>query len=83
MKNIDLDALADLSKKVDLSEIMKTVGELDERQLEGLMKMLKHKSGKKGQHKLPPIDGDFYDLSLKLTPQQRELQLKIRNFYGG
>lgn len=80
MKDIDLDALGELSQKVDLSEIMKTVGELDDRQLQGLMKMLKHKSGKKGQHKLPPIDGDFYDLSLKLTPQQRELQLKVRNF---
>lgn len=80
MKEIDLDALSELSKKVDLSEIMKTVGELDDRQLEGLMKMLKHKSGKRGQHKLPPIDGDFYNLSLKLTPKQRELQLKLRNF---
>lgn len=80
MNEIDLDALSELSKKVDLSEVMKTVGELDDRQLEGLMKMLKHKRGKKGQHKLPPIDGDFYNLSLKLTPKQRELQLKIRNF---
>lgn len=80
MKEIDLDALGELSKKVDLSEIMKTVGELDDRQLAGLMKMLKHKGGKKGQHKLPPIDGDFYDLALKLTPEQRELQMKVRNF---
>jgi len=80
MKEIDLDALGELSKKVDLSEIMKTVGELDDRQLAGLMKTLKHKGGKKGQHKLPPIDGDFYDLALKLTPEQRELQMKVRNF---
>ena len=80
MQDIDLDALAKLSQKVDLSEIMKTVGELDDRQLAGLMRMLKHKGGKKGQHKLPPIDGDFYDLALKLTPQQRELQIKVRNF---
>lgn len=80
MKEIDLDALGKLSQKVDLSEIMKTVGELDDRQLAGLMKMLKHKGGKKGQHKLPPIDGDFYDMALKLTPEQRELQLKVRNF---
>jgi glutaryl-CoA dehydrogenase len=80
MKEIDLDALGKLSQKVDLSEIMKTVGELDDRQLAGLMKMLKHKGGKKGQHKLPPIDGDFYDMALKLTPQQRELQIKVRNF---
>ncbi|OAD90651.1 acyl-CoA dehydrogenase [Aequorivita soesokkakensis] len=80
MKEIDLDALGKLSQKVDLSEIMKTVGELDDRQLAGLMKMLKHKGGKKGQHKLPPIDGDFYDMALKLTPEQRELQIKVRNF---
>lgn len=80
MKEIDLDALGKLSQKVDLSEIMKTVGELDDRQLAGLMKMLKHKGGKKGQHKLPPIDGDFYDMALKLTPKQRELQIKVRNF---
>jgi len=80
MRDIDLDALGKLSKKVDLSEIMKTVGELDDRQLKGLMKMLKQKGKKKGQHKLPPIDGDFYDLSLKLTPEQRELQIKVRNF---
>ncbi len=80
MKEIDLDALGKLSQKVDLSEIMKTVGELDDKQLAGLMKMLKHKGGKKGQHKLPPIDGDFYDMALKLTPKQRELQMKVRNF---
>ncbi len=80
MQDIDLDALGKLSQKVDLSEIMKTVGELDDKELKGLMKMLKHKGGKKGQHKLPPIDGDFYNLSLKLTPDQREIQLKVRNF---
>ncbi len=79
IKEIDLDALAKLSQKVDLSEIMKTVGELDDRELQGLMKMLKHKA-KKGQHKLPPIDGDFYDLSLKLSSEQRKLQIKVRNF---
>lgn len=80
MQDIDLDALGALSKKVDLPKIMKTVGELDDRQLAGLMRMLKHKGGKKGQHKLPPIDGDFYDLALKLSPEQRELQIKVRNF---
>lgn len=80
MKDIDIDALNELSKKVDLPEIMKTVSNLDDRELEGLMKMLKQKSGKRGQHKLPPIDGDFYNLSLKLTQEQRDLQIEIRNF---
>merc|ERR1711974_204022 len=55
------------------------VGSLDDDQLNGLMKMLTRKA-KRGQHKLPPIDGDFYDLSLKLTERQREIQLKVRQF---
>jgi len=80
MQNVDLDALGKISQKVDLPEMMKTVGALDERQLQALMKMLKQKSKKKGQHKLPPIDGDFYDLSLKLSPEERDIQIKIRNF---
>jgi len=79
MKSIDLDQLAALNNKVDLAKVMDTVGNLDERQLAGLMKMLKTKK-KKGQHKLPPIDGDFYNLSLKLTDEQREVQMKVRNF---
>lgn len=79
LKEVDLDALGKLSQKVDLPEVMTAVGQLDDRQLKGLMKMLKSQ-GKKGQHKLPPIDGDFYDLSLKLTERQREIQLKVRQF---
>jgi len=79
LKSVDIQAIAKLSEKVDLSEVMKTVGSLDDRQLAGLMRMLKTKA-RKGQHKLPPIDGDFYDLSLKLTPHQREIQLKVRQF---
>lgn len=79
LKSVDLQAVAKLSEKVDLSEVMKSVGELDERQLAGLMRMLKTKA-RKGQHKLPPIDGDFYDLALKLSPEQRKIQIKVRNF---
>lgn len=79
LKSVDIQAIAKLSEKIDLGEVMKTVGELDDRQMAGLMRMLKTKT-RKGQHKLPPIDGDFYDLSLKLTPQQREIQLKVRQF---
>ena len=79
LKSVDLDQLAKISKHIDLAEATKTLGNLDERQLHGLMRMLKTKK-KKGQHDLPPIDGDFYNLDLKLTPEQRELQLKVRNF---
>ena len=38
MKEIDLDQLAKLNEKVDLSKVMETVGNLDDRQLAGLMK---------------------------------------------
>ncbi len=79
MKDVDFKELSEISKKIDLAAIMKTVGELDEKQLNGMMKMLTEKS-KKGQHKLPPIDGDFYDLDLKLTQEQRAVQMKVRNF---
>jgi len=74
-----MDQLAKINEKIDLADAMKSLGSLDERQLAGLMKMLKSKR-KKGQHDLPPIDGDFYNLDLKLTDAQREIQLKVRNF---
>lgn len=74
-----MDQLAKINEKIDLSEAMQTLGKLDDRQLKGLMRMLKTKN-RKGQHDLPPIDGDFYNLDLKLTEEQRELQLKVRNF---
>mgnify|MGYP001284295725 CR=1 FL=1 len=79
LKSIDMDALTKLSQKVDLTQVMSAVGELDDRQLKGLMKMLTTQA-KKGQHNLPPIDGDFYNLSLKLTPEEREIQLRVRRF---
>ncbi|PTX44304.1 glutaryl-CoA dehydrogenase [Christiangramia gaetbulicola] len=79
LKSVDMDQLAKINQKIDLADAMKTLGKLDDRQLAGLMKMLKTKR-KKGQHDLPPIDGDFYNLDLKLTEKQREIQLKVRNF---
>jgi len=79
MKNIDMEQLSALNKKIDLAKVVDTVGKLDDSQLKGLMKMLSQ-DHKKGQHKLPPINGDFYELSMTLTPAQREVQLKVRNF---
>ena len=79
LKSVDMDQLAKINKQIDLSEAVKSLGQLDERQLQGLMKMLKTKR-KKGQSDLPPIDGDFYNLDLKLTEEQRKLQMQVRNF---
>ena len=78
MKEVDFDELGKISQKIDLPKIMRTVGELDENQLNGLMKMLASKSS--GNKELPPVDGDFYDLDLKLSQEHREIQMKVRNF---
>lgn len=79
MKEVDFKELGKISEKIDLPKIMKSVGELNDQQLKGLMKLLTEKA-KKGQRKLPPIDGDFYDYDLKLTQEERDIQLRVRNF---
>ncbi len=76
-QEIDFDQLAVLNKKVDLSQAMKQLAKLDEKQLNGLMKMLNTSGSKKAP---PEINPDFYELSDKLTPEQRALQLKVREF---
>lgn len=66
-----------LFQKIDIGEVLGAVERMDEKQLNGLMKMLKSQGKKK---ELPPIDGDFYDLGGSLPPEDRELQLKVRQF---
>ena len=77
-KSIDFKQLEALSKKVDLQEVMTQFGKMDDKQLAGPMKMMKGGGNKKKE--LPPIDADFYDLSGKLSPEDRELQMKVRQF---
>lgn len=79
-KQVDLEQLSRLSQKIDLAEVMNKVGKLDDRQLAGLMKMI---SGNHPKKELPPIDGDFYDISHTLNPDERALQLKVRAFMEG
>ena len=79
LKTLDLQALGRLSEKVDLSKVMDTVSKMDDVKLAGLMKMLESSAGHKHKE-LPPVDGDFYDLSHSLTEEDRALQLKVRAF---
>jgi glutaryl-CoA dehydrogenase len=75
-KHIDIEKFEHLASKVDLGAVMENVSHMDDVQLAGLMKMLG-----KGSHKdkpLPPIEGDFYHLGHALTPEERTLQLKVR-----
>lgn len=77
LQQLDVNKLVELSKKVDLIQIVKNLNAMDENQLNALMKMFNQKPK---HRELPAIDGDFYDISHKLTPSQRELQLKVRDF---
>lgn len=77
-KSVDFQKLEALSKKVDLTKIVDSVSNLDETQLQGLMKMIgtPHK-----KRELPPIEGDFYHLGDEaLSTEDRALQLKVRDF---
>lgn len=77
LRAIDLEKLASLSEKVDLSEIVNSVSQMDETQLKGLSKMLSSQNKTK---ELPPIDADFYKMDQKLSAEDRLLQLKVRAF---
>jgi len=78
-KEIDIDALNKLAAKVDLAQVMRNVGKLDDTQLAGLMKMLGGNHSHKPKQS-PPIEGDFYHLGHLLTEEERALQLKVRAF---
>lgn len=77
LKQIDFDQLNKLSEKVDLPKALEGFSKLDDSQLSGLMKML---YANKGNRKLPTINGDFYEVHLRLTEEERAIQLKVRSF---
>lgn len=76
-RSIDFDQLSAISKKVDLPKLMHSFSKLNDKQMGGLMKMLSQDQKEK---ELPSIDGDFYDIYHTLSPEQREIQLKVRAF---
>jgi glutaryl-CoA dehydrogenase len=77
-KHVDFDKLEALSKKVDLPKMVETISNLDDKQIQGMMKMM---GGPHKKRELPPIEGDFYHLGDEaLKDEDRELQLKVRAF---
>lgn len=76
-KSIDFEKLDKLSRKVDLQKVMDGFSKLDDNQLKGLMKMM---DGGKQKKELPEINGDFYELHLRLSEEDRAVQLKVREF---
>lgn len=78
IKNIDFSKLHQLSQKVDLNEMMGIVSGMSKEDLDKMMKMMKSGGGKKRE--IPAVNGDFYELGKTLTPQEREIQLQVREF---
>ncbi|MBO9151262.1 acyl-CoA dehydrogenase family protein [Chitinophaga sp. GCM10012297] len=76
-KSIDFEKLDKLSRKVDLQKVMDGFSKLDDSQLKGLMKMM---DGGQKKKELPEINGDFYELHLRLSEEDRAVQLKVREF---
>src|SRR5690606_22490375 len=77
LQNIDLKAVQKLSQKVDLNEMMGVVSKMSEEDLAKMLKFMKAgTSGKQKEH--PPVNGDFYSLGHTLTPEDRAIQLKVR-----
>ena len=77
-KTIDFDQLGKISKKVDLQKLMEGFSKLDDNQLKGLQKLME--SNGKPKKVLPEINGDFYELSLRLNEEDRAVQLQVREF---
>lgn len=78
LKNIDIKKVQQLSQKVDLNEMMEAVSAMSEEDLGSMMKMIK--SGGSKKRIKPAINGDFYELGKTLTPEEREVQLRVRDF---
>lgn len=77
LKNLDIEKLTALSQKVDLNEMVGIVSKMKEEDLAKMMKMMKAGSKPKV---IPPINGDFYELGKTLPPEDREIQLAVREF---
>jgi glutaryl-CoA dehydrogenase len=77
MQSLDFDKIGKLASKVDLNKMVGLVSSMKD---EDLQKLIKFMEGGKRKHEFPPVDGDFYDLHQLLTPEEREIQLKVRSF---
>ncbi|MDN3204917.1 acyl-CoA dehydrogenase family protein [Algoriphagus sediminis] len=77
LSGLDLEKIGDLSRKVDLPKMVELVGKMSEEDLSKMMGMLKGGSKPKA---IPAINGDFYELGKSLSSEEREIQLKVREF---
>ena len=78
LRSVDFDQLGRIMEKVDLQALMNGFSKLDDSQLKHLQKLIG--SNNKPQKTLPEINGDFYELSLRLSEEDRAVQLQVREF---
>lgn len=71
--------LQGLAKHIDMNELVDTVSTMEPAQLKGMMALLKAQKAQNDKP-LPAVSGDFYDIASTLTPEQREIQMKVRAF---
>lgn len=71
-----MNKLACLARSVDASELLDFLSKMDPNMIAKLMKMAKSQKPKQ----LPFPNGDFYGISEMLSPDEREIQLKVRMF---
>lgn len=76
-QSLDLEKIGKLAAKVDLNKMVGLVSSMKDEDLQKLIKFME--SGKR-EHKFPAVDGDFYDLHQLLTPEERDIQMKVRSF---
>jgi glutaryl-CoA dehydrogenase len=77
LQSLDLAKLGKLAEKVDLNKMVGLVSGMKE---EDLQKLVKFMEGGTKKHEFPEIDGDFYDLHHLLNPEERAIQLQVREF---
>lgn len=74
---IDLEQIGELSRKVDLPKMVGLVSKMNEEDLSKMMGLLKGGSKPKV---IPAINGDFYELGKTLSAEERDIQLRVREF---
>lgn len=77
LKVLDIEKIEQISKKVNLEEVISSVSKMDEKQLQYVVKLLSPSKKKKDP---PPINADFYAVEDRLSEDDRALQLKVRSF---
>lgn len=77
LKSVDFKKLESIAKKVDIEAVVSAIAKMDEKELKAVEKML---VGGTKKREIPPINADFYGIEMKLSEEDRALQLKVREF---